>query len=433
MLGLNDLDELVLTVRDKTSKLYINEAILSYRVGAYRAAIVSNWIAVTFDIISKIRELSEQGDAEAKKDIENLNKYISHNQIAKVQDFENELLSKAEKGYGFITVTESRDLLRLKEDRNNCAHPAISDNGLLYQPTAELVKTHIVHSILFLLQQRPVQGKVALNSIKADLKKLTFPTDFENTRIWLNSKYLDRAKPALMKNLIQALVTGLLNGEIAKDGKTTQVLNTLKVVETHDPLFYAQELNDILRKKGESLDDEQLWFLLDLLTTDKSIWSRISISTQIRIIKLLNSIGTGIDEVLKRYTLVLELNIDDLKSIKDEILLTVASEIDKKIDVYANVTSYASAKSVGEKEILPYIPYFNLQNTLNVLNAITANRYDQILNAVGSEGIIEAIFDGTQKFIEETLSAWQKVLDKIDDESYVRLRVKIKSLSDGIQ
>ena len=48
---LTDLDELALSVREIKAKSYITEAIDAYRGGAYRAAIVSTWIAVTFDII----------------------------------------------------------------------------------------------------------------------------------------------------------------------------------------------------------------------------------------------------------------------------------------------------------------------------------------------------------------------------------------------
>ncbi|MBD2609761.1 MAG: hypothetical protein RMY62_004475 [Nostoc sp. ZfuVER08] len=62
---LTDLDELVLTIRDKSSRSYILEAVNAYRGGAYRAAIVATWIAVSYDIIAKIRELASQSDRQA--------------------------------------------------------------------------------------------------------------------------------------------------------------------------------------------------------------------------------------------------------------------------------------------------------------------------------------------------------------------------------
>jgi hypothetical protein len=45
---LTDLDELILNVRDKTSRSYISEAVNAYRGSAYRAAIVATWIAVSY-------------------------------------------------------------------------------------------------------------------------------------------------------------------------------------------------------------------------------------------------------------------------------------------------------------------------------------------------------------------------------------------------
>lgn len=59
------LDDLVNQVRDPTSRPHLAEAIAAYNVGAYRAAIISTWVAVSLDITSKIRELADQGDAAA--------------------------------------------------------------------------------------------------------------------------------------------------------------------------------------------------------------------------------------------------------------------------------------------------------------------------------------------------------------------------------
>jgi len=64
---LHDLEELVLKCRDERARAYIGEAVGCYRAGSYRAAIVATWIAVAFDIIDKMRELSLAGDREAER------------------------------------------------------------------------------------------------------------------------------------------------------------------------------------------------------------------------------------------------------------------------------------------------------------------------------------------------------------------------------
>ena len=428
MNGISDLDEIILNVRDKTSKVYINEAILAYRNGAYRAAIVSTWIAVTFDIIAKIRELAEQGDKEAIKLIDSFENNIKQKQISQLQIFENSLLDYAQNKFEFITSIELKDLERLKEDRNLCAHPAISESGILYQPTAELVKTHIVHSIIYLLQQQPVQGKVAINLIIEDIKKVSFPQDYENTKIWLDSKYLNRAKPVLIKNLINALLKGLLNGEIAKEGKTLQVLNTLKTIASHNLPFYLQEQSEVLKKQANNLSDSQLWHLIELLSLDNTLWSKLDKATQIRLKTILKNTNIKNIELLNRYNLLGKIDIQDFKEVIDDIKIKISSEVEEAIVIYGNVGNYAKALDVGVNKILPYIPYFNLENTKNLLEAIKNNRHDQILYAAGSERVIEAIYDNTISYISETLTDWRMLIEKIyDEKDYITLRKKIKT------
>lgn len=65
--NLTDLDELLENVRLSHSKSYIQEAIISYRSGAYRSSIIATWIAICVDIIEKIRELDATNDKAANE------------------------------------------------------------------------------------------------------------------------------------------------------------------------------------------------------------------------------------------------------------------------------------------------------------------------------------------------------------------------------
>ena len=64
--SLSDIEALAARCNSDQSKGYLSEAVICYRSGAYRASIVSTWIAVIFDLIDKIRELALNGDAAAK-------------------------------------------------------------------------------------------------------------------------------------------------------------------------------------------------------------------------------------------------------------------------------------------------------------------------------------------------------------------------------
>ena len=86
--GLTDIDTLCLAVRDRESRRLILEAITAYRGGALRSAIMSTWIAVAYDIISKARELAAQGEAAPKVFVSELDVAIGHGDIRKLQGIE---------------------------------------------------------------------------------------------------------------------------------------------------------------------------------------------------------------------------------------------------------------------------------------------------------------------------------------------------------
>jgi hypothetical protein len=52
-----DLNEFPASVRHPTFRFYIMETVVAYQSGIYRAAIISTWIAVSYNIIAKLREL----------------------------------------------------------------------------------------------------------------------------------------------------------------------------------------------------------------------------------------------------------------------------------------------------------------------------------------------------------------------------------------
>jgi hypothetical protein len=64
-LTLVDLDELILQVRDKSSREYVADAVRAHRAGLNRAAIILVWTALAYDLEVKFRELAEQGEAAA--------------------------------------------------------------------------------------------------------------------------------------------------------------------------------------------------------------------------------------------------------------------------------------------------------------------------------------------------------------------------------
>ncbi|MEJ7862405.1 MAG: hypothetical protein WKF90_12315 [Pyrinomonadaceae bacterium] len=290
---LTDLDELALTVRDRDSRLYINEAINAYRGSAYRSAIISTWIAVITDIISKIRELALQGDSNANSQITLLESAILSKNISQLQKIENELLGKAHNDFEFLSSQEFGDLQRLKEDRNYCAHPAFVGEGTLFQPQPEMVRAHIVHSILYLLQHQPVQGKSASNRVKADIARSSFPADLENVIKLLGAKYLNRAKDSFVRNLVIGILKNYLkDDDVELINRDQALIHTLIAVSHHNLLIYEETLREKLNSIINSLNDKQLAKIFKLISADVRYWVLLNDSNKIRITSLLNTLTT---------------------------------------------------------------------------------------------------------------------------------------------
>jgi hypothetical protein len=78
---LHNLDELAGSLRDAQSRAYLDDAIASHRAGANRAAIVTLWTTIVYDLIQKIRELANGGDANAVAFVQAYETALKHNDI----------------------------------------------------------------------------------------------------------------------------------------------------------------------------------------------------------------------------------------------------------------------------------------------------------------------------------------------------------------
>lgn len=148
---LEDLDELTLRCRDQKARLYITEAVASYRAGAFRSAIVAAWIAVCFDVIEKFRELALAGDKEAEKQVQELDATRRSGDLTHALKFERALLELARDKFELISPLEYIDLARLQADRNRCAHPSLTSDEQAYVPSAELARLHLHSAVTHLL------------------------------------------------------------------------------------------------------------------------------------------------------------------------------------------------------------------------------------------------------------------------------------------
>lgn len=256
---LTDLDALALTVRNPLSRDYIDEAVKAYRAGSYKAAIVATYVAVTFDIISKVRELAGQGDAQATAFTSAWDTNVAANNTDKLMAMERDLLVKADADFGFIDSISRRHFERLQADRHLCAHPAFTSEGELFSPEPELVRLYLVEAIRNLLSQRPVQGRTLLTLFDTEFKSLAFPTAPVTIARFVRERYLQHARPGAAAALATVIGKAILRAAPAGwEAKVGLLPHALQAVREFDRRMWVDTVVPALAHLIDGADDQHL-------------------------------------------------------------------------------------------------------------------------------------------------------------------------------
>ena len=175
--GFIDLDILLTKVRHSQSKVYFLDAVRAYKAGALRASMTSAWVALVYDLITKYRELSAMGDPAASTFLLSWDNATAAGDIKKLLQLEASIIDDATTNTQVINRIAGTHLLRLREDRHLCAHPAFSAEAELFEPSPELVRLHLVNAVDLVLSREPLQGKAISELYDADVQSPGFPTE----------------------------------------------------------------------------------------------------------------------------------------------------------------------------------------------------------------------------------------------------------------
>lgn len=422
-----DLDELVQTVRDINTREYIAEAIAAYRARAYRSAIMGTWVAVAYDIIGKIRELAVQGDAAAVTFTTTLDTAIAQKvpnyvqAIKALQGIENDLLNLAVSTFEFITSQEHTDLDRLKQDRNQCAHPAFVTDMVLFQPSPELVRAHIAHAIHHLLAHPPTQGKNALARLKSDLIQPSFPTEQKAVNEFMEMRYFNHAKKSLLDNFVTVLLKVLIKAsEPDLIGHEDAVLRCLAAFAIAHANTFKLRMVEQLPRLTDLSDDGELKRVFSILPVDKRCWSWLSPPTRIKLERIVQtyqydagSIGSmlgalTVDELRAKFVA----RVSSFSQADREALLSRYHRpefVDLAVDLFSGVQHFRDSDRIGRAVIKPFAALMNADQVQRLLAAAGSNYEIYGAGRVTSEVLLD-LFEKTADLREATNAAWQNFM-----------------------
>jgi hypothetical protein len=233
MLAQIDIEELVQRCRSSNARIYIKEAADCYRIGAYRACVITTWIALVYDFVDKLRELALTGDKAAGLRVAEFDKIQKDEDLEGALRFEREVLGIVKDQFELITAQEARDLQRLLQDRNRCGHPNLNRDTDIYSPPPELARLHLRTAIEHVLERPPVQGKVALAALWASVHSDYFPITVADAKTILTATPLGRAKKNLIREFVAGALTSLMREDLTEKKRLQRLAACLAAEQLH--------------------------------------------------------------------------------------------------------------------------------------------------------------------------------------------------------
>tara|TARA_B100000427_G_scaffold278976_1_gene248949 strand:- start:499 stop:1725 length:1227 start_codon:yes stop_codon:yes gene_type:complete len=405
---------------------------------------MSVWIAVVHDIFSKARELAGQGDGASIAFVERLDKAIEHKNITQMQGLERELLETAKSDLQLVTPHEHETLRRIQEDRHLCAHPAFITEDELFQPSPDLVRSHLVHALQCLLIHAPLQGKSALNRFKSDVLSPSFPSTEEGIKTFVSAKYLNRSKDALVANLIKVLIKApFLEGEEELLKKKRQLAWSLSEVAARKTRIFEEIARPFVSQFFDGVGDDRLLNICAFIGAEQQLWGWLTDPVKLRLVRLIEQCAI---EDLKEHLVFDAFSIPELA----DTLLAKFTSFDTTeraqllsdspcrefvpfgIEIYSSAGSYRESERLGQTVVIPLAPHFEANDVGLLLDAVLGN--SQISYASGTSDVLDEVFELTSAVLPTARDHWQRFVDEMTAQhggkpdtpySYPSIRAKL--------
>ncbi|MDY7007775.1 MAG: hypothetical protein SWX82_28510 [Cyanobacteriota bacterium] len=454
---LADLEALLLEIENDNIRAYAGEAIVSYSAGAYRSAIVSIWIAVVYDLYQKFRILSETyRDKAAQKNIEEIDKIRNNPDKKQVASWERNILKDAHDKVQIITNLEYEHLDRIQQDRHRCAHPVLDSEGLLFQPTPELARTHIRTAIEILLSQPPIIGKALGEALERDVEGLYFPDDIEGVRNFLSGRHFLVGSEKYLANIILLSLKKVLFLDIPSN--RPRIIKNYQLVIECLVKNYRNVFESLAREKLSNIlgktNDNRIQNLAIIFNIDDRFWDdcpehiieKFKYFIKLKqntlyygafVLHVLPEIKDNILTIYQQYCInnypihsEFIRGLRKAKIYRKESAIFAREIVKINIDIFIDSPSYASGRKNAEEHIRPIIPIMTDEDIKYLLDQIVEEqrKKGQLIDCIF---ILKELFQETINIYPETLPFWENFYESIiNKDSWSRIE-ELKQLIDN--
>lgn len=376
------LDEEINNIKNTRILPLLNEVKSSFYQGNYRSAVVINYTAIIMDILDKLIDLSEIYQDQTAQDI--LNQVEDKRQKNKNSEWENFLIQEVKNRTELIDGYEFDDLMEIKRQRNNAAHPMTTYDGNTWELktiSKETCQDVIRKSFEIVFLKPPILGR-KINDKIIEFAKRAYSaigiTD-DDFKISIRGQYLDqlgsKPKERLLKSLFKLIFNQAYNDQKANEGRQSSFallkvlisedkLNFLDIIKT-DIEKFSLELENYAELSIEyddlKIDELKSLYFADLIREFPSIREWIKDSTRINLKNNLEHVldnFSGASHITKKNIFVMrcttvidtcDVHIKELEKLLENVVhnFRLSSFETKDLEKLYNTFSY-----YGENELL---------------------------------------------------------------------------------
>ena len=207
---MRDLSLLESKIRNSYARQIYCDAVTSFNSRAYRAAILTTWFSVFVDLLKKIEYMNNNKANKLQKKIKDIQTNPNNSErIKKSLEMEREIISEA-KNLALINKDGEDFLIELRNYRHKCAHPTVSDESYVFEPTEEQVRYLITGAVDHCLSLNSLPKN---NRIKEFLQKdlvEDFPLQEDLSKFY-KDKYVEGIPENTQRQLIKLIMSCAVN------------------------------------------------------------------------------------------------------------------------------------------------------------------------------------------------------------------------------
>ncbi|CAI3937334.1 unnamed protein product [Commensalibacter communis] len=187
-----DIESLQENIHFKETKLYFQEVMMTYQIGAYRSAVVTLWSVTVCDIVLRLQHLIDlYNDPNAAQILQKIK--VEQDKNNKSSAWELQILEEVLKHTKLINHANFENLKYLQKQRHLCAHPILSDGLQLYKPNKETTRALIRNTLESVLSKPPFYTDKIIPTILEELSEAqNILITQSNIKRYIEDRYLNK-------------------------------------------------------------------------------------------------------------------------------------------------------------------------------------------------------------------------------------------------